>query len=72
MSYTCAVTGETGTGKHYVLKTTEGEELVSPDALLVDRRVLEDLAARVARLEDATSARKAPAKKTPAQRKAVD
>lgn len=72
MSYTCAVTGETGTGKHYVLKTTEGEELVSPDALLVDRRVLEDLAARVAQLEDAASARKAPAKKAPAQRKAVD
>lgn len=34
MDITCAVTGESSTGKHYVLKTTEGEELVSPHALL--------------------------------------
>ena len=52
MSYTCAVTGDTGTGKHYVLKTTEGEELVSPAALLSDRRRLEEVASLVKRIED--------------------
>lgn len=33
MTYTCAVTGEESGGKHYILRTTEGEELISPEAL---------------------------------------
>ncbi len=51
MSYKCAITGDTSTLKHYVLKTTEGEELVSPAALLSDRRRREEVASLVERIE---------------------
>jgi hypothetical protein len=54
----CAVTGEETAGKLYVLRTTEGEELVSPRALLgprepsaLVRAQLRKLEGRVERLE---------------------
>jgi hypothetical protein len=60
--YLCALTGQT-TPKAYILRTTEGEELVSPEALLhpeADRGMgdlLLDMAVRISRLEDALAAR---------------
>lgn len=56
--YTCAVSGETSPGKHYVLNTTEGQELVCAESLFhngADRRlatVLVELQMRVAELEN--------------------
>lgn len=59
MAWTCAVTGDESEGKHYVLKTTEGEELVSPDAFLNPvkflhkaARDLGEMEVRLKRLED--------------------
>jgi hypothetical protein len=55
--HTCAISGEQSPGKHYILKTTEGEELVCPEALFhngADRRLvvaLVELQNRVALLE---------------------
>lgn len=52
---TCAITGEETTGKLYVLKTTEGEELVSPEALFhngADRKLARALASLVRRVQD--------------------
>lgn len=80
---TCALTGEESAGKFYLLRTTEGEETVSPEALFHTEadgnmgRMLLELVQRVQRLEEALEAnhtpeRKAPAKKAPVQRKAVD
>lgn len=82
---TCALTGEESAGKFYLLKTTEGEETVSPEALFHTEadgnmgRMLLELVQRVQRLEEALEAtwgaqpaKKAPAKKAPVQRKAVD
>jgi hypothetical protein len=48
--HTCAVTGEESGGKHYILRSTEGEELVSPDALF-DGRSSDVLERHVKRLE---------------------
>jgi hypothetical protein len=56
--HTCAVTGEEGPGKHYILRTTEGEELVSPDALFGSgnsdalERHVKKLQERVEKLEE--------------------
>lgn len=81
---TCALTGEESAGKFYLLRTTEGEETVSPEALFHTEadggmgRMLLELVQRVQRLEEALEAnhtlpaKKAPAKKAPVQRKAVD
>lgn len=88
--HTCALTGQGIDTKAYILRTTEGEEIVSPEALFhpdADANLGEliaDLVARIGKLEAALEERneampKAPpaaktaaAKKTPAQRKAVD
>lgn len=57
-TYVCAVSGEESPGKHYVLRTTEGEELLCPEALLGTRahrdvlRLVADLARRVRELEE--------------------
>lgn len=56
-SITCAITGTASFGKHYVLKTTEGEELISPEALfhtVADQQMgllLLDIIRRVEKLE---------------------
>ena len=47
----CAWTGNTGPGKHYILTSTEGTELVSADALPHDLvQQLDHLSAAVNRL----------------------
>lgn len=51
MTYTCAITLDASEGKHYVLKTTEGEELVSPRALLGAREPSALYRARITKLE---------------------
>jgi hypothetical protein len=58
-THTCAISGDTSTTKHYVLRTTEGDETVSPEALFHTRadremgRIVLDLARRVGVLERA-------------------
>jgi hypothetical protein len=59
MSWICAVTGDESDGKHYVLKTTEGEELVSAAALFGNPedaakllKAVERLRGRVEQLEN--------------------
>jgi hypothetical protein len=57
--YTCAISGNETGAKHYILKTTEGEELVCAEALfhvVADAntgRLLLDLISRVEHLEAA-------------------
>lgn len=43
-TYTCAITGEESGLKHYVLKTTEGDELISADALINPVKFLKEIA----------------------------
>lgn len=56
--HTCAISGETSPGKHYILKTTEGEETVCPEALFHNQadyamaRMLIELQNRVQHLEE--------------------
>lgn len=82
-SYICAISGEQSNSKHYILKTTEGEELICAEALFhneADRlmgRMLVDLVRRVEKLEagpgdEDQAAAAAAGKKTPRPRKAVD
>jgi hypothetical protein len=86
-THTCAITGQPLPGKAYILKTTEGEELVSPEALLhpdADAALgdlLMNLAVRVQRLEEALEATRndvppespqVKTKRAPAPRKTVD
>lgn len=58
MSFTCAVTGEESDGKHYIVRSTEGEEVISPEALLGGGKTgrsepsVKSLAERVERLEE--------------------
>lgn len=59
MSYTCSRTGETSDGKHYVLRSTEGDEIVSPGSLFgaglddENAKLVRDLQERVEQLEAA-------------------
>lgn len=58
----CAVSGAQSAGKHYVLTTTEGQELVCPEALFRSAhtaesdKILSSLAKRVRELEDTVDA----------------
>lgn len=42
--HTCAISGEESEGKHYILRTTEGEELVSPHVIINPVNVLKEIA----------------------------
>lgn len=63
MSYTDSTTGQVIDGKAYVLKSTEGEELVDPARLFGggDSAEVTSLDARVAALEEALGVASAPA-----------
>lgn len=60
-TFTCAVSGKETEGKHYVLRTTEGEELICPEALFNHRayrdtlRLVVDLTRRLEALEERLS-----------------
>lgn len=68
----CHLTGEETTGKLYVLRTTEGEELVSPEALFHPQadsdvgRIILDMAGRIQRLEELLLDSDAASKEAPA------
>ncbi|MFJ3812585.1 hypothetical protein ACIPWE_40280 [Streptomyces sp. NPDC090073] len=78
-TYTCAISGDESPGKHYVLQSTEGSELVSPEALFhneADRSLaalLSDVDRRVRALEekDGGQEEKPAAKKTAAKKTAA-
>jgi hypothetical protein len=54
MSYQDSTTGQDIPGKAYVLKSTEGEEIVDPARLFqAGGQADDELAARVARIEEA-------------------
>lgn len=68
--HTCAISGAASPGKHYILKTTEGDELVCPEALFHPAadanlgELLLHLAARVQKLEADLEARNSDVKIT--------
>lgn len=61
MSYTDSTTGEPIDGKAYVLKSTDGDEVVDPQRLFGgDEPTVSDLARRVYALEEALGMTKDP------------
>lgn len=80
VSHTCAVTGEESGGKHYILRSTEGEELVAAQTLFPEGDSgpgnplarLAELEERVAKLEKAAAPKPAAKKAAAAPAKSAE